>query len=253
MPTKELEYLKSNVDGLISVNGFFSTSTSFDIAKLFIFGAVDDKNFKVVIFEITVDGSRLQNTVFVDIDKYTEVMFEGDILFNIGSVFRIKEVNYSAEHAAWMIKMEATDEGTYEIKKKLDAKKGEFRHENMNLMFGRLLIDMNKYTNAESYFQTMLQVLPKSHADLPFVHDYIGDLNMKTTNWKEAFNNFYSAYEMRTKILPVDHPLIGISCNNIGNYYEAIKHYLQALEWYKKAFRCQNNQFNTARDLFEYR
>jgi tetratricopeptide (TPR) repeat protein len=138
----------------------------------------------------------LQNTVFVDIDQYTKTTGENEVLFNIGSVFKIEEVNHYVNRAAWIIKMSATDEDTYKIKEKIDAKKREFHQENINLMFGRLLLDMNEYTKDESYFQMMLQVLPTFHEDLAFVYDDIGDLNMRTTNWQEAFTNFDLAYEI---------------------------------------------------------
>ncbi|CAM4923112.1 unnamed protein product [Rotaria socialis] len=85
--------------------------------------------------------------------------------------------------------MKATDEGTHEIQEKIDAENREFRTSNINLMFGRLLLEMNEYTKAQSYFHMMLQVLPKSREDLALVYDHIGDLNMRTTNCGAAFVN----------------------------------------------------------------
>ena len=247
-PTKELEDLKMNVGHLVSVNGFFSTSTNIDIAKKFIAGGEHTEDFKPVLFEIIVDGSRLQNTVFVDINRYKKEAAEAEILFDIGSVFKINAIDYNGENDPWIIKMEATDEGTYEIKEKIDGKKREFHQTNINLMLGRLLMDMNECTKAESYFQMMLSVLPESHEDLPFIYDHLGDLNMIKTNWKEAFYNFHLAYEMKKKTLPASHPLIGLTLNNIGNYYKAIGDYPQALEWYRKTLQCQqNDRLNTVK------
>ncbi|CAF1042827.1 unnamed protein product [Rotaria sordida] len=248
MPTYELEYLKSNIGCLVSINGFFSSSIDIDIAKNFIAGAVDTDDYKVVIFQITVDGIRLQNTVFVDINRYlNEPTDEQEVLFNIGSVFKIESVKYDSDLGLSIIKMKASDDGTYEIKKRIQLKKRDFRKDNINLMFGRLLIDMNEYSKAESYFQMMLQVLPKSHIDLALVYDHIGDLNMRITNWKEAFTNFNLAYEIKKKILPLNHLIIAITLNNIGNYYKAIGNYVQALEYYTQALQCKNDRFNMAR------
>ncbi|CAF3455522.1 unnamed protein product, partial [Rotaria sp. Silwood2] len=147
----------------VSNNGFFSSSTDINIAKKFIQDAVDTDDFKVIMFEITVDGSSLENTIFVDIDKYTKIIDEREILFNISSIFKIEHVSHDSDLSAWIVKMTATDEGTDEIKKRIEAKKRDFHKDNINLMFDRPLLDMNEYTKAESYFQMLLQVLPTSH------------------------------------------------------------------------------------------
>jgi predicted negative regulator of RcsB-dependent stress response len=247
MPVHELENLKSNLGCLVSINGFCSSSIDIGIAKQFIIDVKDTENFKVVIFEITVDGSSLHNTIFVDIDRYTGTAGESEVLFNIGSVFKIESVNHDSDLGAWIIKMNATDEGTHEIKRKIEAKKKEVHKGNLNLMFGRLLIDINEYAKAESYFQMMLQVLPTYHEDVPLVYDHIGDLSMKTTNWNEAFINYNLAYKIKKKALPSNHPVIGVTLNNIGNYFKAIGDYVQALEYYTKALQCTNDPSSIAR------
>ncbi|CAF1482641.1 unnamed protein product, partial [Didymodactylos carnosus] len=82
---------------------------------------------------------------------------------------------------------------------------------------------MHRYPKAESYFQMMLQVLPKQHEDLASVYDHIDDLNMRTANWNEAFKNFKLAYEIKKKKLSrSNHPDLRVTLNNIGNYYKAI-------------------------------
>ena len=247
MPTYELENLKSNIGCLVSMNGFVSSSMDSRVAQQFLGGAVDTDDFKVVLFEITVDGSSLRNTVFVDIDQYTGIPHEKEVLFTIGSVFKIENVHHDARLGAWRIKMKATDEGTDEIKQKIEAKKREFFQGNINFIFGRLLLDMNKFTKAESYFQMMLQVLSRSHEDLALVYDHIGDLNMRKTNWKEAFAHFDLAYEIKKKILPLNHSLISMTLGSIGNYYKAIGNYIEALKFYTEALQYTKDRFNVAR------
>lgn len=246
LPTTEFESLKSNIGGLISTNGFFSTSTNFEIAKTFFVGAKDTEDFKVALFKITVDASQLKNIIFVDIDKYMNQIYESEILFSIGSVFKIENVNYDSDLCAWVIKMKATDQETKSIKDRIDTMRTKFQNCNINLLFGRLLLDMAQYSKAESYFKMMLHALPKSHIDLALVYDHIGDLNMQTTNWNEALKNFNLAYEIKKKRRPSNHPDIGTTFNSIGNYYKIIGDNNQALEYYEKALKCKNNQYNTA-------
>ncbi|CAF3567861.1 unnamed protein product [Rotaria sp. Silwood1] len=100
---------------------------------------------------------------------------------------------------------------------------------------------MNEYEKAESYFQRLLQVLPVKHADRASIYDYMGTLNMRITNWKEALKNFNLAYEIKKKELHSNHRKIGRTLNGIGNYYKVIGDYFQAMIFYEKALQCQND------------
>jgi len=198
MPTQELENLRSNVGGCIVTNGFLSTSKDMKIAQQFVTGAEDNEDFKVIIFEIIVNTSQFKNVSFVDIDQYQRKNGENEILFNIGSVFKIHNVEYDDfEWNAWKIQMEATNECTHQIETRIYAMQNKFRNGSINLLFGRLLIDMQHHAKAESYFQMILQVLPKNHEDLVSVHDHIGDLNMRINNWNEAYTSFCLAYDIK--------------------------------------------------------
>jgi tetratricopeptide (TPR) repeat protein len=88
----------------------------------------------------------------------------------------------------------------------------------------------------------LLKDLPKTHDDLASVYDYIGELNMRTTNWKEALKNFELAEVMkRKKRCWWNHPDIKRTWNNIGNYYKAIEDNTQAHQYYTKALQCTSN------------
>jgi tetratricopeptide (TPR) repeat protein len=249
LPIKEFENLKSNIGGLTSTNAFVSASKNIDIARTFVFGGVDSADFKVVIFEITVDASNLKNIIFVDINQYmgiSDYAGESEVLFNIGSVFQVEDVVYDDDLSAWKIQMKATDKSTVSIKERIEQMKTKFENGNINLLFGRLLLDMNQHIKAESYFQMMLNVLPKSHADLALVYDCIGDLKMHTTNWNEAFKNFNLAYEIKKKKLHSNPQNIGATLHSLGNYYKAIRDNNQALEYYSKVLTHKNNPYNRA-------
>ncbi|CAF1081281.1 unnamed protein product [Rotaria sp. Silwood1] len=108
--TDELEYLKSNIGGLFATNGFLSTSKDFIIAESFFGGAANTDHVKPVIFEITVDGSNLQNTIFVDIERFNVMYLEAEVLFNMNSIFKIENIYYNENLEVHIIQMKATDE-----------------------------------------------------------------------------------------------------------------------------------------------
>ncbi|CAF1187939.1 unnamed protein product [Didymodactylos carnosus] len=245
MPSAELNYLKENIGSLVSTNGFLSTSKNI-VAKQFIGDASDkDEKFRAVLYEITID-CPLKDLIFVDIVKYLDREGETEILFNINSVFKIEQVyqvsDQEGPNGVWIVQMKATGEGTTEIKEqlKLIRKKFETCSSTNNMLFGRLLLDMGHYTKAESYFQMMLNVLPKNHKDRASIYDHIGDLHMHTTNWNEAFKCFSQAYDIKRKCC--HHRYLSETLNNIGNYYKAIGYFDRACSFYENALNCEKTE-----------
>ena len=255
MRISELDYIKANINGgLIATNGFLSASKDRPVAVAFASNPIMSNEFKSVVYEIDVDTRNVENLVFVEVLDYVTTKNRinpmqssvDEVLFNIGSVFRVLSVQYDAVENLWCIGLQATDEGTNETKKQIQLIKEQFEAGNMNLLFGRLLSDTGHYVKADSYFQMMLQVLPKHHEDLASVYDSIGDMNMRKTHWKETFRNFEIALKIKKTHLPIDHPSLAITLNNIGNYHKAIESYDEALEYYRRALHCEKDQINHA-------
>ena len=92
--TKELEILqKKNKDGngIISMHTFLSTTTSFQQASGFAQIGMGDipECLKSVVFAITVEDTRLP---FAHIDNFSTNPNEKEILFSVGAVFRIDNI-----------------------------------------------------------------------------------------------------------------------------------------------------------------
>ena len=254
MPTRELKDIQSRIGSLVATNAFLSTSADRSVALIFASDAPSTDVFKSVLYEIIVDTTEVKNIVFIDVLDYLSQRNEAneinraekEILFTIGSIFKIENVYYDENENLWNIKMKATDEGTNSTKEQIELIKGEFQIGNMNLLFGRLLLNIGYYEKADSYFQLMLKVLHKDHEDLASVYDSIGDLKLRTTNWKEAYENLNHAYMLKKKYLDINHPDLGMTLNNIGNYYKAIENNELALYFYRKSLKCVTNKINTA-------
>ncbi|UJR34657.1 hypothetical protein I4U23_027434 [Adineta vaga] len=238
LPKQEFENICSNIGGLISTNGFLSSSKLFDLAYSFIADCQDEENSRVVMFEITVDAKNLENIIFVDISQHLPRSGEGEILFNIGTIFKIDSVEQEKEF--WRIKIHATDEGSREIQQKMDLMKNKFEKTNLNLLFGRLLIDMGLFDKAQSYFNLILQVLPDQHQDLPLIYDYLGDLQMRITNYNRAFEYFQLSLKFKRK----NSLNICITYNHLGNYYKSIENFSKAIYYYNKTLKYETNLFN---------
>ena len=251
MSIDEIEELRINIGGTISINGFLSTSKDINVARVFITDVPHNDHSKAVLFQIFVDPNEVKNAIFVDINQYLPIRTknndEAEVLFNIGTIFRIKSVQNDGPII--VIEMEVTDQGTNERKKRIENKMKQYETGNMNLLFGDLLFQMKEYSIAEIYFKALLQLFPSvAHdEDRPVVYHYIGELNMRMTNYNEAWKYFNLSYQIKQDIYSSNHPQIAMTLNSIGNYYKAIGNHSRALEFYLKASQCKLNPSDMAR------
>ncbi|CAF1328767.1 unnamed protein product [Didymodactylos carnosus] len=240
LPSQEFQYMQNNVGGLVSTNAFCSTSKSKDVAMIYAGGGEgkDSEEFKVVLFEITVHKTQYKSVTFVDIEQcvisnQSVCGSEQEILFTIGSVFRIDGVERDEDLKVWKICMTATDETFPQLNEQIRLVKLRYENEkNSNLLFGRYLIDNGHYAKAEAYFRLMLQI-----DESPYVFDYLGNLYMCITNWQEAQKKYERALQMKTD--PRD---LAVTYVSLGNYYRAIQQYDKASECYMKALKYWNKE-----------
>ncbi|CAF1000108.1 unnamed protein product [Didymodactylos carnosus] len=124
---QEFEKLKQSIGVLISTNGFFSATKDINIALVFISGTSDTDELKPVLFEIQVD-SNLKTVVFADIDKYSGMQGEKEVLFSLGAVFKIDNIYFDYNYNYWKIQMTATEDGSKYTQEYLDFSRKEIKH-----------------------------------------------------------------------------------------------------------------------------
>jgi hypothetical protein len=152
LPVDELKKLSENVGSLISTNGFFSTSQ--DINAALIFAGADTGELKSVLFKIKADP-RLETVVFADIDKYSRMRGEKEVLFSLGAVFKIDSVEYDDTHRLWQVTITATDEASANVQDYLKLQREQMEDVNLSptILFGALLWgDLGQIDKAEKYF-----------------------------------------------------------------------------------------------------
>ncbi|CAF0879609.1 unnamed protein product [Didymodactylos carnosus] len=94
----EIEQLKLNIGRIISRNGFLSTTPSSTIAEMFAAN---------VIFEIEINKllSEQNNIIYADISSLSYMQDEEEILFDLGTIFRVISVTYSDNRRLWIVSL----------------------------------------------------------------------------------------------------------------------------------------------------
>ena len=90
----ELETIKKNVGGLISMNTFLSTTLNCQVACMHAGYGISSPTHASVLFEITInsDGGTSIVRPFASVSSYSDKHDEDEILFGMGSTFRIVSV-----------------------------------------------------------------------------------------------------------------------------------------------------------------
>ena len=97
-----LQQLKDNINGLVSINGFLSTSQSKAVAE--IYAGVDEESdgYISALFELHVNKASLLRK-FALISEFSQFPQEKEVLFTVGNVWKIESVSYAQERHMWTV------------------------------------------------------------------------------------------------------------------------------------------------------
>ncbi|CAM4904932.1 unnamed protein product [Rotaria socialis] len=247
MLTEEFDKLKKSVGIIISTNGFFSTTRDNQVALGFIVSHSNEQ--KRVLFEIKVD-CRLQTIVFADIENYSQMEGEQEVLFGLGSVFKIDNVMFDSKLYCWKIQMTATDERSLNIQDYVNAKRKQMDDFSPTVLFGRLLfLELGQMDKAERYFRMLLKTLPPEHEDFASVCNNLGNVFYGKHQLDLAFDCFARAYILRRQSLHAQNPQIAASLFNISCVLHLKGHHQKALYCLEKSLNILDNNYHDACQL----
>jgi hypothetical protein len=137
----EIDEILSNIGNYISPNGFMSASRCSEVANIF------GTN---VIFEIEVD-TRLN--ICANIEKLSAFPDEREVLFDLGSVFRIDDVYFDKEIKRWLVKITAIPDGEQFTENVLQLN----NIDRPEIFFGELIYLTGHYDQAYRYLSRLKQ------------------------------------------------------------------------------------------------
>ncbi|CAF1284333.1 unnamed protein product, partial [Didymodactylos carnosus] len=161
----ELKKLQDNIGGLISVMTFLSTTTSSSTAVDFAGDGYGRPYFESIFMEIEIN-LNVVTTPFANISKLSHLETENEVLFSVGTIFRIDCVERHTS-TLWYVKLTLCEEDNKEVKCLIDHFKsgiGQFRTtEHSFAIFGSILCEMGEYEKAKQYYFILLRELEENH------------------------------------------------------------------------------------------
>ncbi|CAF1543832.1 unnamed protein product [Didymodactylos carnosus] len=230
----ELENLNNNLGGLLSFNNFLSTSTNPEVALMFLRTRSD---LQSVLFEITADY-RQDTKPFCSIKEISNYNQEEEVLFSIGTIFRIESVD-NINNGVTKIRLTLTAQEDEQLKQLRQHIRMELGEElNLNAL-GILMLNMGEYQYAQQYFTTSIQNHQLAHPDISQNYNNIGAVHAEKGEYDKALENYESTLEIQIKSLPCRHPSLANTYTNIGLALNKKGEYAKALENYERSLQIQ--------------
>ncbi|CAF1412457.1 unnamed protein product, partial [Rotaria sordida] len=151
---EEFEQMQNSIGGFISINSFFSTSRNESEARKFAMGSSVTEKLRRILFMIEIDP-RLPTKPFADIDGISFYPYEQEILFMLGSIFRIDKIESDEENKLSIINMSLCSEDDFELKELFAYLKEDIGEEASMITLGNILLQMGEYDKGERIFLRM--------------------------------------------------------------------------------------------------
>ena len=151
---KDIQRLEDGIGQLISPSSFFSTSRVKEVAEMFAgVGSTrtTDDGLVSFIFEIYVDLS-VHDTSVADISSFSQFKNEQEILFDLGTVFEVNAMTYSAADDVWTCYLKTSGRGKSIAQEYLELQRTKINNSDVIILFGTLLFDMGEYEKSKHYF-----------------------------------------------------------------------------------------------------
>jgi tetratricopeptide (TPR) repeat protein len=194
---EELERLKKSIESLISINSFLSTSRDINVARIFAGEGIIEDRLVRVLLQIQANPARLQSVFFADISQISQFPVESEVLFSLGSTFRILSIDFDEDRQHWIVRLDATDDGSDRIHEYCQLANYDLHSTSTMIYFGRILNEnLDQTDRAVRYFRELLRLVGKTHPDLPEIYDALGDAYGR----RNEINQSIKCYKIERKI-----------------------------------------------------
>jgi tetratricopeptide (TPR) repeat protein len=234
MSKEEVEILRKSIGEYISMNSFLSTSINREEAQSFLFSSDPSDDIEQVFFKIDADP-RLENIKpFSNITRLSYFQNEKEVLFMIGSIFRLVEVRRD-NYGIWNIRMMLCSENDNQLQVLFQHMKNQLGTKATDLYnFGGILREMGKLDEAEKYYHRYLDQLPDDHPGRSAGYHALGRVTNEKGDYDSSLKWFEKSLEIKIRTLKPDHPNIANTHNSIAIIHQRKHDYTRAVESYEK-------------------
>ncbi|CAM4876627.1 unnamed protein product [Rotaria socialis] len=243
MSAEELAKLKANKGGIFSVNTFLSTTTRSNVAVNFITDALERPFFEKVLYEINVSGHGPWKWPFADIHDASCNDDEREILFDMGSTFRIDEV-YELTKDLWCVSLILLNINDLSVG--IDTKLYDYlvknslgENEPSILILCNFLEQMGEFERSRQFCHLILRDKPEGqqlisiYSHLALIEYDLGNIHKAKAICEQALAmqielDIQNGGTTASSALNHLHSRLGLIFSELGDYKRAVQYYEQA-------------------------
>ncbi|CAF1398030.1 unnamed protein product [Adineta ricciae] len=240
----ELDVFEGSIGKYISINRFFSAFISRDNAlEYFNDYEPDNETVKKILFKIDADPRLAKIKPFGDIAVHSTTAHEEEILFSLGSIFRVNSINRNKNHIS-IIHLILCSDDDHHLKSIFDHIKHQYADTEINLLsFGNALRRMGKVDDAEKCYQRLLQDSTYDQDIISRTYHHLGRIGEMKGDYDNSLEWLNKSLEIKLKIMKANDPSIAQSYNCIGIVYQQKGDHQKALDAFNKALNIWKRAF----------
>lgn len=235
----EVDFLRTNIGEIISMNSFLSATTIRAIAEIFADTSdqtQEDSPLQSVLFIIDLCNFDDETAPFAFIENYSCCQDEEEVLFSIGAIFQVESVD--KQDQIWHVHLQFNRQQNQQHKDLLKYMLKQIGTDPSPSTLGWFLYRMADYNKAERYVQLLLKQLPADDFERSNAYNLLG-LIYKDVN---RLSDSIKAYEKALKIYSHFDPCLLNDCSqiiatqcNLGLAYLAFKDVTNADKYQQQA------------------
>lgn len=228
------ERLRKNEGGLMSFNGFLSTSSNQRVSLMYADVPNTAKDMVGILFVIVVDPNST-HAPFANIQRESRFEHEEEILFTMHTVFRIVCVRHSDDvKNLFEVQMTLTTDDDTQLRALTERYIEELQYSTGWHRLGRLLLLVESVDKAEELYNVLLEK-SSNDKDTAFCNHQLGAIKSRKGDYTEAVAFYEKSLVVWEKTLPENYPNLTVCYNSIGSAYDDMGEQSKALFFYEKA------------------
>ncbi|CAM4764339.1 unnamed protein product [Rotaria magnacalcarata] len=254
--------IRGEIKNLIAFDSFLSTSLDENVAKEFALDKQDPKN-ESVVFHMEIDADQTERP-FADISRWSNFKNEREVLFSIGTVFRIDDVaKEKTIDGIWTVHLSTVSEKDEQLQKETqqiqstlleffqgvlhaqrEAKaKYDEKIPGSNANVASMHYKQGEYEDSLIFYEKALEAFNNLKSPDPLTKAaYISNVaktHMSLGHDDAALNLYKDALYIRRRLCEPNDPSLIHTLHTIGHIYRGKKNWNEAFEQYNEALKLQ--------------
>jgi len=244
MSEDQLKYLKSFNGKIIAMKSFFMTNSELEKALSYTSEFSSSGEYKRILFSIEANPQIANVKPFAKIGSIGYNNDQNDVLFMIGSLFKITEIEDEKDGIINVKMTLCANDDTNTSKQLCDQLKYQYMDENGEtdvIGFGQFLVDLgssirdkNLSDTGEKFIRSCLDKLPNDHSDLSRCYDALGNIDLSKGNLDSSLNWYRKSFDMKKSKSEANDLNLAESYKNLAIVYSQKGDLTQALEYFKQ-------------------